>query len=264
MTLSPFVNEPPDSYRRLLEFARRLVPNWQDAEDLVQEAQLRFCQMPDGEVQVPAAWMKIVMTRLAVDQHRSVLRHQHYLTHQTGEVLVEDGDSVSRLTEIRAALAGELSTMVGVLEPWEVGVLLLREAFDWRYREIAKVSGKTEAAARQLQHRAWLRFRAGRHQPSKRQGPQADAQNEATLLACIRAIVARDPAAVVALVSQPVVDATLQAAIVAGRGHTSGSTQTVMTNVMGRYMMLVILDGVVLCALPVGAIDCSSSMACEI
>lgn len=146
-----------NQYRMLLfSIAYRMLGSATDAEDIVQEAFLRWLQANDEEIQSPKAFLSTVVTRLCIDQLRSA-RAQREL--YVGPWLPEPLATGQRpeLTET-AVLAESLSfaflVMLENLGPLERAVFLLREVFDYDYAEIAAIVGKSEANCRQVLHRA--------------------------------------------------------------------------------------------------------------
>jgi RNA polymerase sigma-70 factor (ECF subfamily) len=170
-----------NQYRRLLfSIAYRMLGSATDAEDVVQEAFLRWLQANDEEIQSPKAFLSTVVTRLCIDQLRSA-RAQREL--YVGPWLPEplSTDQRQDLTET-AALAESLSfaflVMLENLGPLERAVFLLREIFDYDYAEIAAIVGKSEANCRQVFHRAHqhLEQRRPRFEVSREQQERITAQ----------------------------------------------------------------------------------------
>lgn len=162
-----------NQYRVLLfSLAYRMLGSVTDAEDIVQEAFLRWLQASDEEIQSPKAFLSTVVTRLCIDQLRSA-RAQREL--YVGPWLPEPIPTGQRpdLTET-AILAESLSfaflVMLENLGPLERAVFLLREVFDYDYAEIAAIVGRSEANCRQVLHRA--------HQHLKQRRPRFEVSRE--------------------------------------------------------------------------------------
>jgi RNA polymerase sigma-70 factor (ECF subfamily) len=141
---------------RLFSIAYRMLGMRADAEDVVQDAWLRWSDPQRGPVHSSEAWLVSVTTRLAIDRLRAAkLQREHYIGEWLPEPLVGVDE---RTPEDAAELASELSVaLMWVLErlaPEERAAFLLRQAFDQDYAELAAVLGKSEAACRQLVHRA--------------------------------------------------------------------------------------------------------------
>jgi RNA polymerase sigma-70 factor (ECF subfamily) len=146
---------------RLFSIAYRMIGMRADAEDVVQDAWLRWSDPERGPVQSSEAWLVSVTTRLAIDRLRAAkVQREHYIGEWLPEPLVGVDE---RTPEDAAELASELSVaLMWVLErlaPEERAAFLLRQAFDQDYGELAAVLGKSEAACRQLVHRASERVR---------------------------------------------------------------------------------------------------------
>jgi RNA polymerase sigma-70 factor (ECF subfamily) len=143
----------------LLGVAYRMLGRVTDAEDVVQEAWLRWSGAERSEVREPRGYLVRVTTRLAIDRLRQVkARGETYVGPWLPEPYVTDfGDTVPDTAE-RAVLADSVSLAVLVvlesLSPLERAVFVLREAFGYPYAEIAAMLDRGEAAVRQLAGRA--------------------------------------------------------------------------------------------------------------
>ena len=149
---------------RLWGIAYRMLGSVHDAEDVLQESYLRWHQADTAAVHTPEAWLVRVTTRLAIDRlRRSTAEREHYVGDWLPEPVATDTHSV---TERRAEQASDLSMAFLVilerLAPEERAAMLLRDVFDTDYTEIARVLEKSEAACRQLVHRARVRVRRDR------------------------------------------------------------------------------------------------------
>ncbi|AXE76671.1 RNA polymerase sigma factor SigJ [Streptomyces atratus] len=139
--------------------AYRMLGRIADAEDVVQEAWLRWSSASREEVREPRAFLVRIITRLAIDRLRQVQsRREAYVGPWLPEPLVTDfGPTVPDAAE-QAVLADSVSVAVLVvlesLSPLERAVFVLREAFGFPYAEIAATLDRTEAAVRQLAGRA--------------------------------------------------------------------------------------------------------------
>ncbi|MGW3978679.1 RNA polymerase sigma-70 factor [Streptomyces mirabilis] len=143
----------------LMGVAYRMLGRVADAEDVVQEAWLRWSGADRTEVREPRAYLVRITTRLAVDRLRQVRsRNEAYVGPWLPEPYVTDfGDTVPDTAE-RAVLADSVSLAVLVvlesLSPLERAVFVLREAFGYPYTDIAAVLDRGEPAVRQLAGRA--------------------------------------------------------------------------------------------------------------
>jgi len=165
---TPRPSLPPDPFDvlrpRLAAIAYRMLGTRADADDVLQDAWLRWHQTDQAAVQSAEAWLVTIVTRLAIDRLRAVkAEREHYVGAWLPEPLVEIDE---RTPETAAERASELSlALLWVLErlaPEERAAFLLREAFDQDYEHIAALLGKTESACRQMVHRAAERVQQGR------------------------------------------------------------------------------------------------------
>ncbi|MGW4624818.1 RNA polymerase sigma-70 factor [Streptomyces rubiginosohelvolus] len=139
--------------------AYRMLGRVADAEDVVQEAWLRWSAAAREDVREPRAFLVRITTRLAIDRLRHLQsRRETYPGTWLPEPVVTDfGPTPPDIAE-RAVLAESVSLAVLVvlesLSPLERAVFVLREAFGFPYAEIATALDRTEAAVRQLAGRA--------------------------------------------------------------------------------------------------------------
>ncbi|NGO68353.1 RNA polymerase sigma-70 factor [Streptomyces boncukensis] len=150
-----------EQHRPFLEgVAYRMLGRVADAEDVVQEAWLRWSAADRGEVREPRAYLVRITTRLAVDRLRQIqARHEAYVGPWLPEPLVTDtrAEPVPEGAD-RALLSESVSLALLVvmesLSPLERAVFVLREAFGFPHAEIAAALGRSESAVRQLAGRA--------------------------------------------------------------------------------------------------------------
>jgi RNA polymerase sigma-70 factor, ECF subfamily len=146
---------------RLFAIAYRMTGTRADAEDIVQEAYLRWHRADTNDVRSPEAWLVSVATRLSIDRLRkATVEREAY----TGPWLPEPLFGVPpRSPEEQLELASDLSMAFMVLlerlAPVERAAFLLHDIFDCDYAEIARILRKSEAACRQVVHRARERVR---------------------------------------------------------------------------------------------------------
>jgi RNA polymerase sigma-70 factor (ECF subfamily) len=139
--------------------AYRMLGRVADAEDVVQEAWLRWSGADRSEVREPRGYLVRIATRLAVDRLRQVKsRNEAYVGPWLPEPYVTDFGDTAPDTAERAVLADSVSLAVLVvlesLSPLERAVFVLREAFGYPYADIAAVLDRGEPAVRQLAGRA--------------------------------------------------------------------------------------------------------------
>ncbi|MFD5103392.1 RNA polymerase sigma-70 factor [Streptomyces albidochromogenes] len=143
----------------LTQVAYRMLGRIADAEDVVQEAWLRWSAQPRDDVREPRPYLVRITTRLAIDRLRHVqARREAYVGPWLPEPLETDFGATVEDTAERAVLADSVSLAVLVvlesLSPLERAVFVLREAFGFPYGEIAATLERSEAAVRQLAGRA--------------------------------------------------------------------------------------------------------------
>ncbi len=160
---------------RLVGLAYRITGSLADADDVVQEAWLRFERTGPDTVERPAAWLTTVVARLALD-HLKAARHQRevYVGPWLPEPVASDplavtsGRGPEEMAELASSLTLGFLHVLETLSPVERVVFVLADVFDVPYKEIAEVVGKTPAACRQLASRARRRVREaapGRYSP---------------------------------------------------------------------------------------------------
>jgi RNA polymerase sigma-70 factor (ECF subfamily) len=141
------------SRRRLFGLAYRMLSSKADAEDMVQEAYIRWHQAPADEIRSPEAWLVTVVTRLCIDRLRSAAAERETYP---GMWLPEPlfGESPDEQVELASNLSMAFMILLERLAPAERAAFLLRDVFDCPYSEIARIIGKSEAACRQIVSRA--------------------------------------------------------------------------------------------------------------
>jgi len=153
---------------RLVGIAYRMLGTFADAEDIVQEAFLRWHGADRGEVERPEAWLTTGTTRLALDRLRSAQRRrEEYVGPWLSEPLVQD-PGPEEAAELADSLTLGFLTLLDRLGPVERAVFLLSDVFSVPFDEIAGTVGKSPAACRQIASRARARLRAegaGRSRP---------------------------------------------------------------------------------------------------
>jgi RNA polymerase sigma-70 factor, ECF subfamily len=149
------VTETAEELRPLLfSIAYRMLGSVAGAEDVVQEAMLRFHREREP-VRDTRAFLTTVVTRLAIDELRSArARRESYVGAWLPEPLVTTGDEPARQAELGDSLSQAFLVLLESLSPVERAVFLLREVFDYGYDEVAAVVGKSEDNCRQLAARA--------------------------------------------------------------------------------------------------------------
>jgi RNA polymerase sigma-70 factor, ECF subfamily len=159
-----------DAYRELrpllFSIAYRMVGSVSEAEDLVQEAFLRFHRAVSGgeEVDSPRAWLAAVTTRLAIDHLRSArVRRERYVGAWLPEPLVTGNEpDAAAHAEAADSLSLAFLALLERLSPVQRAVFLLHDVFGYGYDELAALVGKSEDNCRQIAARARRHVEAGR------------------------------------------------------------------------------------------------------
>ncbi len=152
----------------LVGVAYRVLGRMADAEDVVQEAWLRWTRADPAEIRDPRAFLIRVTTRLAIDRLRRIkARHEEYvgpwlpepvlsrqvLSGLSGRSTLVGADPAEEV-ELAESVSMALLVVLETLSPLERAVFVLREVFGLSYPEVAEAVGRSEAAVRQLAARA--------------------------------------------------------------------------------------------------------------
>ena len=150
----------------LFSIAYRMVGSVSEAEDLVQEAFLRFHRAVSGgeEVESAKAYLSAVTTRLAIDHLRSArVRRERYVGAWLPEPLVTSREpDAADHAETADTLSLAFLALLERLSPVQRAVFLLHDVFGYGYDEIAGLVGKSEGNCRQIAARARRHVEAGR------------------------------------------------------------------------------------------------------
>lgn len=144
----------------MFSIAYRMLGSVSEAEDMVQEAYLRYQQTDPQTIRAPKAFLSKIVTRLCLDQLKTArVQREQYIGPWLPEPLLTDAEASettepSQLAEQRDTLSMAFLVLLEQLSPAERAVFLLREVFDYEYAEIAEILGKQEDACRQLFSRA--------------------------------------------------------------------------------------------------------------
>lgn len=149
---------------RLFSIAYRMLGIRADAEDVVQDAWLRWHGTPKDQIVSQEAWLVTVTTRLAIDRLRTAkVDREAYIGWWLPEPLVElDEKTPERTLELADDVSVAFMWILERLSAEERAAFLMRQVFDSDYSEIADVLNKSEAACRQLVHRALARVQQER------------------------------------------------------------------------------------------------------
>jgi RNA polymerase sigma-70 factor (ECF subfamily) len=168
-----------DHARRLRALAYRMLGSRAEAEDIVQEAWLRWAEVDETTVQHAGAFLSRLVTNLCLDKLRSAAQQrEQYVGVWLPEPLLEDEDLFGWMPgpEKQAEFAQDVSIafMLALerLSPLERAAFLLHDVFDLDYDEIARHLDRSEATCRQLISRARKNVKAdyARREVAKEEG----------------------------------------------------------------------------------------------
>src|SRR6266700_2955555 len=188
---------------RLLGLAYRMLGSRSDAEDIVQDAYLRFAGAED--VRNTEAFLVTVVTRLCIDRLKSAkVQREVYVGPWLPEPVFDaNGLSADAATELADDLSFALMLALDRLSPLERAAFLLHDVFDRPFSEVAQMLNRTEAACRQLAARARRAVR------DERPAPAAPPDSHARLLnAFCEAAASGDPSTLAGLLREDAIAIT--------------------------------------------------------
>ncbi|MFI6448392.1 RNA polymerase sigma-70 factor [Kitasatospora sp. NPDC050543] len=150
---------------RLFSLAYRMLGSAVEAEDVVQDAYLRWHGAEPGQVVAPAPWLAKVLTNLCLNRLTSArAQREEYVGPWLPEPVRTDCGALGPMetAEQRDAVSLAVLVMMERLTPPERAAVVLRDAFDYSHRDIAGVLDCSEANARQLYRRAKRHLTDGR------------------------------------------------------------------------------------------------------
>lgn len=153
-----------ESFRgRLFGLAYRMLGSRAEAEDVVQDAYLRWHQTDHARIETPEAWLVATTSRLAIDRLRRLkTEREAYVGPWLPEPLLGQERPPDRQLDLADDLSMAFLTLLERLAPDERAAFLLHDVFDVGYPQIAGVLERTESACRQVVHRARTRVRGER------------------------------------------------------------------------------------------------------
>lgn len=147
-----------ETYRRLMfSIAYRMLGSAADAEDILQEAFLRYQTISSREINSPKAFLSTVVTRLCLNRLDLLQsKRETYVGTWLPEPILTDDQIIDAVqqTELHESLSMAFLVLLEELTPMERAVFLLRQVFDYEYHEIAAIIEKDETACRQIFSRA--------------------------------------------------------------------------------------------------------------
>jgi len=146
---------------RLFGIAYRTLESAADAEDVVQDTWIRWQRTDRNEVRDAAAFLATATKRVALNVAQSARARRETSIEPWHPEAVDVQADPTLGAERREALQLAVRMLLETLSPTERAAYVLREAFDYPYRQIAGVLATSEANARQLATRARLRLASG-------------------------------------------------------------------------------------------------------
>jgi RNA polymerase sigma-70 factor (ECF subfamily) len=147
---------------RLLGIAYRMLGALSEAEDVVQDVWMQWSTT--AQIENPEAWLVAVTTRRSIDRLRSAsAARESYVGMWLPEpIIIDDPATPEQVHERRDSLSIAFLTVLECLKPEARAAFLLHDVFDVDYAEIGRIVEKSEAACRQLVHRAREQLQARR------------------------------------------------------------------------------------------------------
>jgi RNA polymerase sigma-70 factor, ECF subfamily len=147
----------------LLGLAYRMLGSRAEADDVVQDAYLRWHASHHGEIDEPRRYLKTVVARLCLDRMKSAqARREIYVGQWLPEPVVDEQFDAESASDLAHDLSVALMLTLERLSPLERAAFLLHDVFDLDFAEVARALDRKEAACRQLASRAREHVKAGR------------------------------------------------------------------------------------------------------
>lgn len=175
--------------RRLLGLAYRMLGSMAEAEDVVQDAYLRWHATDHTSVAEPRAFLMTTTTRLCLDVLKSarVTREEYVGPWLPEPVTNTDALAPDAQTELAEDLSVALLLALERLSPLERAAFILHDVFDYSFAEVARALERNEAACRQLATRARAQVRAVRPRGVQPRSEVDDVKHRELLAAFMRA-----------------------------------------------------------------------------
>lgn len=150
--------------QRLFGIAYRMLGSAADAEDVLQDAWLRWHGADTTEVRSSEAWLTTAVTRLSIDRLRKakVEREAYFGPWLPEPLSPSDMNTPEAAAELESDVSIAFLAVLETLSPEERAAFILHDIVDDDYADIAEALGKTEAACRQMVHRARERLTSRR------------------------------------------------------------------------------------------------------
>jgi RNA polymerase sigma-70 factor (ECF subfamily) len=141
----------------LFSIGYRMMGSADDAEDLIQETYIRYRSVLDSDIRDHRAYLVTLITRLAIDQKRSAYeKRRGYTGPWLPEPII---DGVEESVALADSAGAAFLLLLERLAPVERAVFLLRDVFDYEYREIAEIVQKNESHCRKIAERSRKRIK---------------------------------------------------------------------------------------------------------
>jgi RNA polymerase sigma-70 factor (ECF subfamily) len=159
---------------RLFSIAYRMLGSATDAEDVLQDAWVKFNTADPNDLRAPRAFAATIVTRLCLDRLKARAKREEYVGPWLPEPLLTDGRETPEVLAERAeSVTLAFLVLLESLSAEERAVFLLKEVFDYEHTEIAAMLGTTATNSRQLLHRAKAKVRPERSRPDTVHAPEA-------------------------------------------------------------------------------------------
>jgi RNA polymerase sigma-70 factor (ECF subfamily) len=168
--VSNFPENAPDEAKQfeahrpaLTGLAYRMLGSRAEAEDVVQDAYLRWHGADRAGIEHPRRYLGTVVTRLCLDRMKSAqARREHYVGQWLPEPVVDEAFEDETAGELAHDISIALMLLLERLSPLERASFLLHDVFDLDFAEVARALNRGEAACRQLAARPRAHIEAGR------------------------------------------------------------------------------------------------------
>jgi RNA polymerase sigma-70 factor, ECF subfamily len=147
----------------LLGLAYRMLGSRAEADDVVQDAYLRWHATDHGGIDEPRRYLKTVVARLCLDRMKSAqARREIYVGQWLPEPVVDEEFDAESASDLAHDLSVALMLTLERLSPLERAAFLLHDVFELDFAEVARALDRNAAACRQLASRAREHIKAGR------------------------------------------------------------------------------------------------------
>jgi RNA polymerase sigma-70 factor, ECF subfamily len=148
----------------LFSIAYRLLGSASDAEDVLQDAWLRYRSADRSTIRSPKAFVTTIVTRLCLDRLKSgrTTREEYIGPWLPEPVLTSEIEGPDTMLQRAESVTLAFLVLLEKLSPEERAVFVLKDVFEYEHLEIAEMLGLTTEHSRQLLHRAKARLAEGR------------------------------------------------------------------------------------------------------